>query len=180
MKIKTLFIIETTVFIVAAVCIGILVLLNSFAVNRAVLDFEKASELQKDFYELSILRSDYLLNRGAGARDQWVAKQKSVQEKLGRMMMSGAAQNREIQRVKTFVANIREVTGKLLSIPGVDRPGLKTEASTAAENAQVEALLKLNAQISSVLGVISSATASRLTDLQNLNTWLGGLCLYGA
>jgi hypothetical protein len=74
-RLRTLLIIEIIVFVIIALAIGAVLLATTLSVRQAVAETRKVDVLQTDFYELSILRSDYLLYGEARARDQWLAKQ---------------------------------------------------------------------------------------------------------
>ncbi len=168
-------IIEIIVFVIIALAIGAVLLATTLSVRQAVAETRKVDVLQTDFYELSILRSDYLLYGEARARDQWLAKQVSTKKTLDTMTLPATGETRDLNRLRGFVNDIRSITARLVRLQ--EAQGLTTaiETSSPAVKSEVADLLQTNARISSVLETVTATTAARVTALENRSTWLIGI-----
>ena len=175
MRLRTLLIIEIVFFVVIALAIGAVLLGTAFSVNQAVDDAKKASTLQTDFYQLSILRSNYLLYGEARARDQWVVKQVSTKKTVDSMKMTGAGENRNLALLRGFTNDIRSITSRLVRLQAAEGSTTAIETASPVVKSAVAELLQKNARISSVLATITATTAARVRALQRRSTWLIGI-----
>lgn len=175
MRLRTQILIEAVAFILLAVVFGGLVIAVSFMTRSAIADANKADRLQRDFFELSILRSDFLLYRGSRALQQWTSKQQSVQDQLKTLKMNGGVENSGLAYLRRAMTDIKQVAGRLLTLPSVSEPGLNVTDSTALERYYVSVLLERNAQIISVIDDIGQSASNRVSRLQDTTTTLVGV-----
>jgi len=174
-RLRTLLVIEIIVFVIIALAIGAVLLATSFSVKQAVADSRKVDVLQTDFYQLSILRSDYLLYGEARARDQWLTKQKSTKKTLDSMKLPATNETRDLTLLRGFINDIRSITARLVRLREAQGSTTALEAASPAVKNAVADLLQRNAQISAVLETVTATTAARVTALQNRSTWLIGI-----
>jgi len=174
-KLRTLLIIEIVFFVAIALAIGAVLLGTALSVHQAVDDSRKADTLQTDFYQLSILRSNYLLYGEARALDLWEAKQDSTRSTLDSMKMTSAAENSDLDHLRGFINDIRSITRRLVGLQAAQGSTTSIETASPAVKSEVADLLRTNARISAVLDIIMAKTTARVTELQTRSTWLIGI-----
>jgi len=166
---------EIVVFVIIALAIGAVLLSTSFSVNSAVTDSRKVDTLQADFYQLSILRSNYLLYGEARARDLWVAKQVSTKKTVDSMKMTTTDEKQNLSLLRELNNGIRSTTSRLLALQAAQGTTTAIETASPDVKAAVADVLQRNAQINTVLDAITATTAARVKALQSRSTWLVGI-----
>lgn len=175
MRLRTQIIIEAAAFLLLALIIGGLVITVSFWTRSALSDANNAARLEQDFFQLSVLRNDFVMYRGERARDQWVAKQVSLQKKLRSLKMGTPSGNEEVEYIAGLMDNVRATSVLLLGLPPSDTPGLGSGQGTELEQYYVTVLLERNAQVITQIAGLSRSTGQRLVSLHNTTTALVGV-----
>jgi signal transduction histidine kinase len=173
MKIRTRLIVGTVAAVTIAAVIGVVLYSVNRDVDKDLRKLNNANRVVRGMFELSLLRTDYVLHREQMTAEQWLSKATSVEKELKSIVAGNKEERDLLAGVKRNYIDIDRLIEKLVSGYGLQgAPGDPPAGTSALEERLVSQFLVKTQSVVTDTSRLAALAQADVVSAESMMYWL--------